>query len=271
MPRGLPVTSCSAGVGPTAAGPRAAERSQASGRFDTDAGPDRAMAGRASRHIRSPLVVGPQPRPRADHHQGDAEFSDVPDTVLSAHAHRRMLRPFKIATGPHDVVTFDLGKRMRKQSFRRPPPCCASWFFDERTRAPACCPRSLYPGRLMCRPRPVHGLPRQHRSVVAFHETAPASGRGGGAHVLGRRTLNTTAAAQGFSGRHGAKQHPTSVCCKLALQRAAFPWQAVHQGHGRQGWVMDVPATTSSCFPLATSLIHVEEELFDRPSMVHKR
>jgi glyoxylase-like metal-dependent hydrolase (beta-lactamase superfamily II) len=74
---------------------------------------DRAVAEWASRHQRTsiPLVVA-HSHSHGDHHQGDAEFQDRPDTTVVGLYPKDVADFFKIADWPNQIVSYDLGGRM---------------------------------------------------------------------------------------------------------------------------------------------------------------
>jgi glyoxylase-like metal-dependent hydrolase (beta-lactamase superfamily II) len=74
---------------------------------------DRVIAEWAARHHRNsiPLVVS-HSHGHGDHHQGDAEFQDRPDTTVVGLYPKDLADFFKIADWPNQIVTFDLGGRV---------------------------------------------------------------------------------------------------------------------------------------------------------------
>jgi glyoxylase-like metal-dependent hydrolase (beta-lactamase superfamily II) len=74
---------------------------------------DRVIAEWAARHHRvpSPLIVA-HSHSHADHHQGDAEFQDRPDTTVVGLYPRDVADFFKIADWPHQIAQYELGGRV---------------------------------------------------------------------------------------------------------------------------------------------------------------
>jgi glyoxylase-like metal-dependent hydrolase (beta-lactamase superfamily II) len=74
---------------------------------------DRVIAEWAARHHRMsiPLVVA-HSHSHGDHHQGDAEFKDRPETVLVGLYPKDVADFFKIADWPNQIASYDLGGRV---------------------------------------------------------------------------------------------------------------------------------------------------------------
>jgi len=74
---------------------------------------DRVIADWATRHhrISIPLIVS-HSHSHGDHHQGDAEFQDRPDTVVVGLYPRDVAEFFKITDWPNQIVAYDLGGRV---------------------------------------------------------------------------------------------------------------------------------------------------------------
>jgi hydroxyacylglutathione hydrolase len=74
---------------------------------------DRVIAQWAARHHRTsiPLVVS-HSHSHGDHHQGDAEFQDRPDTTVVGLYPTDVADFFKIADWPNQIVSYDLGGRV---------------------------------------------------------------------------------------------------------------------------------------------------------------
>jgi hydroxyacylglutathione hydrolase len=74
---------------------------------------DQIIAEWAARHHRAtvPLVVA-HSHSHGDHHQGDAEFQDRPDTIVVGLYPKEVADFFKIADWPNQVVSYDLGGRV---------------------------------------------------------------------------------------------------------------------------------------------------------------
>jgi glyoxylase-like metal-dependent hydrolase (beta-lactamase superfamily II) len=73
---------------------------------------DRIIAEWAARHHRTsmPLVVA-HSHSHGDHHQGDAEFQDRPETVVVGLYPKEVADFFKIADWPNQIASYDLGGR----------------------------------------------------------------------------------------------------------------------------------------------------------------
>jgi len=74
---------------------------------------DRVIAEWAARHQRTsiPLIVA-HSHSHGDHHQGDAEFHDRPDTTVVGLYPKDVADFFKIADWPNQIVSYDLGGRV---------------------------------------------------------------------------------------------------------------------------------------------------------------
>ena len=74
---------------------------------------DRVIAQWATRHHRTsiPLIVA-HSHSHGDHHQGDAEFQDRPDTTVVGLYPKDVADFFKIADWPGQIVAYDLGDRV---------------------------------------------------------------------------------------------------------------------------------------------------------------
>ena len=74
---------------------------------------DQVIAEWAARHHRTsiPLVVA-HSHSHGDHHQGDAEFQDRPDTTVVGLYPKEVADFFKIADWPNQIVQHDLGRRV---------------------------------------------------------------------------------------------------------------------------------------------------------------
>jgi hydroxyacylglutathione hydrolase len=74
---------------------------------------DRVIAEWSARHHRTsvPLIVA-HSHSHGDHHQGDAEFQDRPDTIVVGLYPKDVADFFKITDWPNQIVPFDLGGRV---------------------------------------------------------------------------------------------------------------------------------------------------------------
>src|SRR3954468_13048058 len=93
-----------------------------------------------------PLVVA-HSHGHGDHHMGDAEFKDRPDTVVVGLAPADVAAFFKIADWPHDIVKFDLGGRVLDIIPTPGHQPAHIVVFDEKPRL-LLSGDTLYPGRL---------------------------------------------------------------------------------------------------------------------------
>jgi hydroxyacylglutathione hydrolase len=74
---------------------------------------DRVIAGWAARHHRTsiPLIVA-HSHSHGDHHQGDAEFRDRPDTIVIGLYPKEVADFFGIVHWPNQIVSYELGGRV---------------------------------------------------------------------------------------------------------------------------------------------------------------
>jgi glyoxylase-like metal-dependent hydrolase (beta-lactamase superfamily II) len=74
---------------------------------------DRLIAGWAVRHHRTsiPLIVA-HSHSHGDHHQGDAEFQDRPDTIVIGLYPKEVAGFFNIIDWPNQIVSYELGSRV---------------------------------------------------------------------------------------------------------------------------------------------------------------
>jgi len=74
---------------------------------------DRVIAEWATRHHRSSIaLIVAHSHSHGDHHQGDAEFQDRPDTTVVGLYPKDVADFFKIADWPNQIVPYDLGGRV---------------------------------------------------------------------------------------------------------------------------------------------------------------
>jgi len=74
---------------------------------------DRVIAEWATRHHRSSIaLIVAHSHSHGDHHQGDAEFQDRPDTTVVGLYPKDVADFFKIADWPNQIVAYDLGGRV---------------------------------------------------------------------------------------------------------------------------------------------------------------
>lgn len=158
-------------------------------------------------HHRSsiPLVVA-HTHGHSDHHAGDAEFKDRPQTMVVGLSAPEVASFFGIADWPHDVAAFDLGGR-RLQVIPTPGHHPSHiMIYDPRTRL-LLSGDSLYPGRLYV---PVNLIADYRESidrVAAFTRTHKVS------HVLGAHIEMSRAPGVDFPGR--SPSHPEEHVLEL--------------------------------------------------------
>jgi glyoxylase-like metal-dependent hydrolase (beta-lactamase superfamily II) len=145
-----------------------------------------------------PLVVA-HSHSHDDHHQGDVEFSDRPDTVVVGLKPQDVAAFFKIANWPNDIVTFDLGKRTLDIIPTPGHQAAHIMIFDERTRL-LLSGDSLYPGRLYVPSNMFMDFRASIDRVVAFTKQRRVS------HILGAHIEMTDVAGKDFV--LGSQQHP---------------------------------------------------------------
>ena len=74
---------------------------------------DRVIAAWARRHHRTSIaLIVAHSHSHGDHHQGDAEFQDRPDTTVIGLYPKNVADFFKIADWPNQIVAYDLGGRV---------------------------------------------------------------------------------------------------------------------------------------------------------------
>lgn len=166
-----------------------------------------------------PLVVA-HSHGHGDHHMGDAEFKDRPDTVVVGLAPADVAAFFKIADWPHDIARFDLGGRVLDIVPTPGHHPSHIMVFDERTRL-LLSGDTLYPGRLYV---PVDQFAAYRDSidrVVAFTRDRRVS------HVLGAHIEMTTTPGKDYA--QAAPAHPNEHALDLPYADLLELQAAVHR------------------------------------------
>jgi len=201
---------------------------------------DAAIARWLAAHHRTsiPLVVA-HSHSHDDHHQGDAEFRDRPDTAVVGLTPQDVAAFFKVANWPNDVVTFDLGKRTLDIIPTPGHQPAHIMIFDERTRL-LLSGDSLYPGRLYVPSNMFAEFRASIDRVVAFTKRRRV------AHILGAHIEMTNVAGKDFV--LGTQQHPNERLLQL-------PYSALLSLH----------ASVSAMGDTAVRDVHDDFIVFPRP------
>lgn len=168
---------------------------------------DRLVADWCAAHGRSsiPLVVA-HSHGHGDHHAGDAEFKDRPDTTVVGLTPEEVAAFFGIAVWPTQIAAFDLGRR-RLDVIPTPGHHPSHiMVFDERTRN-LLSGDSLYPGRLYVPTDQFAAFRDSIDRVVAFTKARRV------AHVLGAHIEMTASPGKDFA--DGARSHPNERALEL--------------------------------------------------------
>ncbi|HEX3888905.1 MAG TPA: MBL fold metallo-hydrolase [Phenylobacterium sp.] len=152
-----------------------------------------------------PLVVA-HSHSHGDHRSGDGEFKDRPDTVVVGWTAAEVAAFFKIADWPHDIVKFDLGRRVLDVIPTPGHHPSHIMIFDEKTRL-LLSGDSLYPGRLYVPTDQFETYRQSIDRVVAFTRERHVS------HVLGAHVELTTTPGKDFL--PGAPTHPSEHALEL--------------------------------------------------------
>jgi glyoxylase-like metal-dependent hydrolase (beta-lactamase superfamily II) len=181
---------------------------------------DAAIARWLSEHHRTsiPLVVA-HTHGHGDHHMGDAEFQDRPDTVVVGLTAPEVAAFFKIAEWPHDVARFDLGGRVLDVIPTPGHHPSHVMVYDERTRL-LLSGDTLYPGRLYVPSNLFADYRDSIDRVVAFTRTHKVS------HVLGAHIEMTRTPGKDFMDR--APTHPDEHALELPYADLLDLQAAVH-------------------------------------------
>ena len=166
-----------------------------------------------------PLVVA-HSHGHGDHHAGDAEFKDRPDTVVVGLTAPEVAKFFGIADWPHDIATFDLGGR-RLEVIPTPGHHPSHvMIYDERTRL-LLSGDSLYPGRLYVPSNLFADYRDSVDRLVAFTRAHKVS------HILGAHIEMTRAPGKDFADL--APAHPDEHALELPYDDLLELQAAVHK------------------------------------------
>jgi len=136
---------------------------------------DAAIAQWLAEHRRAsiPLVVA-HSHGHGDHHQGDAEFRDRPDTTVVGLTAPQVAAFFRIREWPRDIVTFDLGGRVLHVIPTPGHQPAHIMIYDTRTRL-LLTGDSLYPGRIYLPVNMFGDFRESIDRVAAFTRTHPVT------------------------------------------------------------------------------------------------
>jgi glyoxylase-like metal-dependent hydrolase (beta-lactamase superfamily II) len=182
---------------------------------------DRVIADWLKAHHRSliPLVVA-HSHSHGDHHAGDAEFKDRPDTVVVGLAASEVAAFFKVADWPHDVVKFDLGGRVLDIVPTPGHQQSHIMVFDEKDGL-LLSGDTLYPGRLYVPTDQFAAFRESIDRIVAFTKHRHVS------HVLGAHIEMTQASGKDFADR--VPTHPNERALELPYADLLELEAAVHK------------------------------------------
>ena len=152
-----------------------------------------------------PLVVA-HTHGHGDHHAGDSEFRDRPDTTVVGLTAPDVAAFFGIADWPRDIVKYDLGRRTLDVIPTPGHHPSHVMIYDERTRL-LLSGDSLYPGRLYVPTDQFAAFRDSIDRVVGFTKGRRV------AHVLGAHIEMTASPGQDFP--DGAKTHPNERVLEL--------------------------------------------------------
>lgn len=152
-----------------------------------------------------PLVVA-HTHGHGDHHAGDAEFKDRPDTVVVGLTAPEVAKFFRIADWPRDVAQFDLGGRLLVVIPTPGHHPSHIMIYDERTRL-LLSGDSLYPGRLYVPSNLFADYRDSVDRVVAFTRRHKVS------HILGAHIEMSQTPGKDF--RDLAPSHPDEHALEL--------------------------------------------------------
>jgi glyoxylase-like metal-dependent hydrolase (beta-lactamase superfamily II) len=195
--------------------------------FDTGAGGlkirpavDAAIAQWLAEHHRTsiPLVVA-HTHGHGDHHMGDAEFTERPDTTVVGLKPEEVATFFKIADWPHDIVRYDLGGRVLDVIPTPGHQPAHIMLYDRRTRL-LLSGDSLYPGRLYVPDGQFATYRDSIDRVAAFARTHPIR------LILGAHIEMTREPGKDFAG--AASTHPDEHVLELPPSDLVELQKAVH-------------------------------------------
>lgn len=155
-----------------------------------------------------------------DHHMGDAEFKDRPDTVVVGLAPTDVAAFFKIADWPHDIVKYDLGGRVLDVIPTPGHQPSHIMVFDERTRL-LLSGDSLYPGRLYVPSNMFGDFKDSIDRVVGFTSNRHVS------HLLGAHIEMTRTPGKDYADE--APTHPDERALELPYADLLELQAAVHK------------------------------------------
>lgn len=165
-----------------------------------------------------PLVVA-HSHSHGDHHQGDAEFTDRPDTTVVGLSPADVAGFFHIADWPSSIAQYDLGGRVLDIIPTPGHQAAHIMVFDERTRV-LLAGDAFYPGRLYF---PVDQFPAYRESidrVVAFTKDRRVS------HILSTHIEMTRTAGRDYAME--AASHPDEHALELPYSALLELQAAVH-------------------------------------------
>ena len=195
--------------------------------FDTGAGGlkirpavDAAIAQWLAEHHRAsiPLVVA-HTHGHGDHHMGDAEFVDRPDTTVVGLKPEEVAAFFKIADWPHDIVRYDLGGRVLDVIPTPGHQPAHIMLYDRRTRL-LLSGDTLYPGRLYLPDGQLAAYRDSVDRVAAFARTHPVR------LILGAHIEMTREPGKDFV--DAARTHPDEHVLELPPSDLTELRKAVH-------------------------------------------
>jgi glyoxylase-like metal-dependent hydrolase (beta-lactamase superfamily II) len=166
-----------------------------------------------------PLVVA-HSHGHGDHHMGDAEFKDRPDTTVVGLAPADVAAFFKIADWPHDIVKYDLGGRVLDIIPTPGHQPSHIMVFDEKTRL-LLSGDTLYPGRLYVPSNMFGDFKESIDRVVAFTKGRHVS------HVLGAHIEMTYQPGKDYP--DAAPTHPAERVLQLPYSDLLELQAAVHK------------------------------------------
>ncbi|HEY2661086.1 MAG TPA: MBL fold metallo-hydrolase [Caulobacteraceae bacterium] len=169
-------------------------------------------------HAAPPLIVA-HSHGHGDHHMGDAEFKDRPDTVVIGLAPEDVASFFKIADWPHDIARYDLGGRVLDIIPTPGHQPAHIMVFDENTRL-LLSGDTLYPGRLYVPSNQFAAYQGSIDRVAAFTKDHPVS------HILGAHIEMTRAPGKDF--KDEAPTHPDEHALELPYADLTELQAAVH-------------------------------------------
>jgi glyoxylase-like metal-dependent hydrolase (beta-lactamase superfamily II) len=158
-----------------------------------------------------PLVVA-HSHGHDDHHAGDTEFRDRPDTKVVGLQPAEVAAFFGINDWPNSIVRFDLGGRVLHIIPTPGHQPAHIMIYDERTRL-LLSGDTLYPGRIYIPANMLADFQASMDRLTGFLETRKVS------HVLGAHVEMTQEPGVDF--RLGAPQHPDEHVLELPVSEVA--------------------------------------------------